>query len=226
MKRKILLVEDEEGLRMALGDRLRREGYVVDAATDGSSAFEKATSLAFDLIILDIMLPDRNGLDLCHDLRVEGISTPILVLTARSETVDKVIGLKVGADEYITKPFEMLELLARIEALLRRVPGELGGARYHFGPISVDTRAMTVTRAGNPIHLSAREFQLLVYFLQHPGVTLSRDRILGDVWGYESGTYTRTVDVHVSILRQKLEADPTRPEFILTIAGTGYRFAG
>jgi two-component system alkaline phosphatase synthesis response regulator PhoP len=226
MKKKILLVEDEEGLRMSLGDRLRREGYEVDPATDGDSGFRKATSLAFDLIILDIMLPDRNGLDLCHDLRVKGIRAPILLLTARSETTDKIVGLKLGADAYVTKPFDMRELTARIEALLRRLPAETGGARYRFGLISVETRAMAVTRAGNPVHLSAREFHLLVYFIENAGLVLTRDRILNDVWGYESGTLTRTLDVHVASLRQKLEMDPTRPEFILTVPGVGYMFCG
>jgi two-component system alkaline phosphatase synthesis response regulator PhoP len=224
MKKKILLVEDEEDLRMALGDRLQREGYVVDPATNGDSGFRKATSLAFDLMILDIMLPDRSGLDLCHDLRIKGIRTPILLLTARSETADKIVGLKLGADAYVTKPFDMQELMVRIEVLLRRAPAEIGGARYRFGLINVETRAMEVTKAGNPVHLSAREFHLLVYFIENAGLILSRERILNDVWGYESGTLTRTVDVHVSSLRQKLEMDPTQPEFILTVPGIGYRF--
>jgi two-component system alkaline phosphatase synthesis response regulator PhoP len=224
MKNRILLVEDEEGLRMALGDRLQQEGYVVDLATDGDSGFRKATSLAFDLIILDIMLPGRNGLDLCHDLRLESIGTPILLLTARSETTDKIVGLKLGADAYVTKPFDMRELMARIEALLRQMPAETGGARYRFGLISVETRAMAVTKAGNPVRLSAREFHLLVYFIENAGLVLSRDRILSEVWGYESGTLTRTLDVHVASLRQKLEMDPTQPEFILTVPGVGYTF--
>jgi two-component system, OmpR family, alkaline phosphatase synthesis response regulator PhoP len=224
MKKRILLVEDEEGLRMALGDRLQREGYVVDPATDGDSGFRKATSLAFDLIILDIMLPGRNGLDLCHALRVDGIRTPILLLTARGEIADKIAGLKLGADAYVTKPFDMRELMVRIEVLLRRAPAEVGGARYRFGLISVETRAMAVTKAGNPVHLSAREFHLLVYFIENAGLILSRDRILNDVWGYESGTLTRTLDVHVASLRQKLEMDPTQPELILTVPGVGYRF--
>jgi two-component system, OmpR family, alkaline phosphatase synthesis response regulator PhoP len=228
MKKKILLVEDEEGLRMALSDRLQREGYTVDSVTDGESAVNKATFLAFDLIILDIMLPGRNGLDVCHDIRTRGVNTNtlILFLSARDESVDKVVGLKIGADAYVSKPFDIRELMARIEALLRRAPGETEGTRFRFGSVRVDTRAMVVTRAGSPVYLSAREFQLLVYFIEHAGLTLSRDRILCDVFGYESGTLTRTVDVHVASLRQKLEMDPTRPELILTVPRVGYRFAG
>ena len=224
MKKKILVVEDEEGLRMALTDRLLREGYLVDSVVDGESALRKAVSLPFDLIILDIMLPGRSGLDICHDIRARSIKVPILLLTALSETHDKVVGLKIGADDYVAKPFDMLELLARIEALLRRTPFRGSGVIYRFGSISVNKRAIAVTRAGDPVHLSAREFELLVYLIEHPGVSLTRDKILNDVWGYEPGIQTRTLDVHVASLRQKLENDPTRPEFILTETGVGYKF--
>jgi two-component system, OmpR family, alkaline phosphatase synthesis response regulator PhoP len=226
MRKKILLAEDEVGLRMALCDRLQREGYVVDAISDGKSAFGKATSHAFDLIILDIMLPIRSGLDVCREIRAQRTKTPILLLTARGETVDKVVGLKLGADDYVTKPFDMRELMVRIEALMRRATAEAGGVVYRFGSISVEKQAIVVTRAGAPVHLSAREFQLLVYFIEHAGVDLPRNKILYEVWGYDSDTQTRTVDMHVASLRQKLEVDATRPEFILTVAGTGYRFAG
>ena len=159
MRENILLVEDEEALCMALSDRLRKEGYVVDLAADGEVAFEKATTLPFDLIILDIMLPGRNGLDLCRDIRIAGLGTPILVLTARSETSDKVVGLKLGADDYVTKPFDMMELMARIEALLRRAPVRSGQAVYQFGSIRIETRAaldhrdVKVTRSGEPVYL-------------------------------------------------------------------------
>jgi two-component system alkaline phosphatase synthesis response regulator PhoP len=226
MKKKILVVEDEEGLRMALTDRVLREGYLVDSVVDGESALRKAISLPFDLIILDIMLPGRSGLDICHEIRGRGIKVPILLLTALGETDDRVVGLKIGADDYVTKPFEMLELLARIEALLRRPPSHAMGGIYRFGSVSVNKRAIAVTRAGRAVHLSAREFELLVYFLEHPGVSLTRDKILYDVWGYENGTQTRTVDVHVASLRQKLENDPKHPEFILTESGVGYKFSG
>jgi len=224
MKEKILLVEDEEALRAALTDRLQREGYLVDEVTDGERAFERACSSPFDLFILDIMLRGRSGLDLCRDLRAQGIQTPILLLTARSETVDKIVGFKIGADDYVAKPFDMLELMSRIEALLRRVPARKGV--HQFGSIRVDIGATAVTRAGEPVSLSAREFQLLFYFVEHAGRALSREQILHNVWDYDVRAITRTVDMHVASLRQKLEKNPKRPELILTVPGFGYKFAG
>jgi two-component system alkaline phosphatase synthesis response regulator PhoP len=226
MNENILLVEDEQALRMTLSDRLQSEGYVVDLSPDGEQGFEKATSLPFDLIILDIMLPRRSGLDVCRDIRLAGLATPILLLTARGQTVDKVVGLKLGADDYVTKPFDTLELMARIEALLRRAPTRTGQGVLQFGSIRVDIRGTQVTREGSPVYLSAREFQLLRYFAEHKGITLSRDDILREVWGYEAGTFTRTVDVHVASLRQKLEKAPKKPEMILTVPGIGYKFQG
>jgi two-component system, OmpR family, alkaline phosphatase synthesis response regulator PhoP len=226
MNENILLVEDEQALRMTLSDRLQSEGYVVDFSPDGEQGFEKATSLPFDLIILDIMLPRRSGLDVCRDIRLAGLATPILLLTARGQIVDKVAGLKLGADDYVTKPFDTLELMARIEALLRRAPTRTGQGVLHFGSIRVDIRGTQVTREGKPVYLSAREFQLLRYFTEHRGMTLSRDEILREVWGYEAGTFTRTVDVHVASLRQKLEKAPKKPEMILTVPGIGYKFQG
>jgi two-component system, OmpR family, alkaline phosphatase synthesis response regulator PhoP len=232
MRENILLVEDEEALQMALSDRLRKEGYVVDSAFDGEVGFEKATTLPFDLIVLDIMLPGRNGLDLCRDIRIAGLGTPILVLTARSETSDKIVGLKLGADDYVTKPFDMLELMARIEALLRRAPVRTGQAVYTFGSIRIETRAaldhrdVKVTRGGEAVYLSVREFELLRYFVEHAGIVLPREKLLREVWGYEVGTFTRTVDVHVAGLRQKLEKDAKRPELIVTVHKIGYKFAG
>jgi two-component system alkaline phosphatase synthesis response regulator PhoP len=226
MNENILLVEDEEGLRMTLSDRLRSEGYVVDFAIDGQQAFEKATQLPFDLIILDVMLPVRNGFDVCRDIRREGLATPILLLTARDQTAEKVVGLKLGADDYVTKPFDTLELMARIEALLRRSATLSGQNVYQFRSIRIDVRGTKVTRDGVPVYLSAREFQLLLYFAEHVGVTLSRDELLREVWGYEAETFTRTVDVHVASLRQKIESEPKRPEYIVTVPGTGYKFEG
>jgi two-component system, OmpR family, alkaline phosphatase synthesis response regulator PhoP len=226
MNENILLVEDEQALRMTLSDRLQSEGYVVDFSPDGEQGFEKATSLPFDLIILDIMLPRRSGLDVCRDIRLAGLATPILLLTARGQIVDKVAGLKLGADDYVTKPFDTLELMARIEALLRRAPTRTGQGILHFGSIRVDIRGTEVTREGKPVYLSAREFQLLRYFTEHNGITLSRDEILREVWGYEVGTFTRTVDVHVAGLRQKLEKAPKKPELIITVPGIGYKFQG
>jgi two-component system, OmpR family, alkaline phosphatase synthesis response regulator PhoP len=226
MNENILLVEDEQALRMTLSDRLQSEGYVVDFSPDGEQGFEKATSLPFDLIILDIMLPRRSGLDVCRDIRLAGLATPILLLTARGQIVDKVAGLKLGADDYVTKPFDTLELMARIEALLRRAPTRTGQGILHFGSIRVDIRGTQITREGIPVYLSAREFQLLRYFTEHNGITLSRDEILREVWGYEVGTFTRTVDVHVAGLRQKLEKAPKKPELIITVPGIGYKFQG
>jgi two-component system alkaline phosphatase synthesis response regulator PhoP len=227
--RRILLVEDEPGLVMTLCDRLRSEGYQVESAADGPSGLEQASTAAFDLIILDIMLPRKNGLDVCRDLRQRGIATPILMLTARGQTVDKVVGLKIGADDYLTKPFEMMELLARVEVLLRRAPpasAAAAGDVYQFGPIRVDLRRTEVQRHGKPVALSAKEFQLLRYLLEHRGTTVSRETLLSEVWGYGGVTSSRTVDVHVAWLRQKLEEDAHQPQWILTVHGLGYKLAG
>lgn len=226
MTERMLVVEDEEDLRMTLSDRLKGEGYVVECAGDGAEGLRKAVSGGFDLIILDVMLPRKNGFDVCRDIRKAGIGTPIIMLTARGQLVDKVLGLKIGADDYITKPFEMLEVLARIEVLLRRSaaqPVEPTGVQQ-FGPIQVDFRGTTVFRDGHAIPLSAREFRLLRYFVQNRGATLSREVLLRDVWGYSEDTFTRTVDVHVGSLRQKLESDPKQPTMIVTIPGLGYKF--
>jgi two-component system alkaline phosphatase synthesis response regulator PhoP len=215
-----LLVEDEGDLLTAVSDRLRKEGYVVDSASHGETGFEKATSVPFDLIILDIVLPGRNGIDLCR------VGTPVLMLTGRTETVDKIVGIKLGADAYVTKPFDMLELIARVEALLRRMPARAGEGTDEFGSIRVDKRAMEVTREGIPVYLSVREFRLLCYFAENRGITLSREQILRDVWGYDVSSFTRTVDMHVASLRQKVEKDPKSPRLILTVHGLGYKFAG
>jgi two-component system alkaline phosphatase synthesis response regulator PhoP len=226
MNENILLVEDEQALQMILGDRLQSEGYVVDFATDGDQGLDKATRLPFDLIILDLMLPRRNGFDICRDIRLAGLATPILMLTARGQTAEKVVGLKLGADDYVTKPFDTLELMARIEALLRRVPARTGPGVHQFGSLRVDLRGTQVMREGKAVYLSAREFQLLRYFIDHQGVTLSRDEILREVWGYEAGAFTRTVDVHIASLRRKLEKSPKHPSLIVTMPGIGYRFRG
>ena len=227
MAQRILLVEDEHGLRLTLQDRLQAEGYGVETASEGDEGFSKASGGGFDLIILDVMLPNRSGIDICRDLRQSGHNTPILMVTARSQTVDKVLGLKIGADDYLTKPFEMLELLARIEALLRRAsPQRRPSASYEFGKIRIDFRSTEVTRNGELLNLSAKEFQLLQYFVEHDRETLSRETLLQRVWGYQSTPTTRTIDVHVAWLRQKLEDDPKNPRWILTVHGMGYKFAG
>jgi two-component system alkaline phosphatase synthesis response regulator PhoP len=226
MNESILLIEDEQAIRTTLSDRLRQEGYVVDMASDGEEGFSKACDEPFDLIILDLMLPRRSGLDVCRGLRGAGMATPILILTVRNETVDKVVGLKLGADDYVTKPFEAAELLARVEVLLRRVPIHSGQGHYGFGSISVDIRHGEVTRDGKPVYLTARELQLLRYLIERPGATVPRDELLRAVWGYNSETFSRTVDAHIFSLRKKLEENPKLPDLILTVAGVGYKFVG
>lgn len=227
MNESILLIEDEEGLRMTLTDRLQKEGYIVNCANDGEEGLRMATRLRLDLIILDLMLPRKNGFDVCRDLRQAGVSTPVLILTARGQTVDKVVGLKLGADDYVTKPFDMMEVMARIEALMRRSPGKSAEAEgiHEFGRIRIDLPGTEVMRDGKPVDLSAREFQLLRYLVEHRGTTVPRDEILKEVWGYDASTFTRTIDVHVASLRQKLENDPKKPSLILTVPGLGYKFA-
>jgi len=230
MRGNVLFVEDEEALQMTVGDRLRNEGYAVDYAGNGDEGFEKATQLPFDLIILDVMLPKRDGFDVCKGIREAGLITPILMLTARGQTGDKVSGLKIGADDYVTKPFNMLELMARVEALMRRAPirpaVQTQTGMVQFGSIHVDLLGTEATRDGMSVNLSAREFQLLRYLIEHRGATLSREELLKQVWGYSADMYTRTVDVHVASLRQKLEDDPKQPKFILTVQGFGYKFKG
>ena len=228
MKSRVLLVEDEPGLVLTLSDRLTKEGYAVAAAVDGEEGLEQATTESFDLVILDVMLPGKSGFDVCRDLRQKGFQKPILMLTARGQVTDKVVGLKLGADDYLTKPFEMMELLARIEALLRRAPsGETTPiGTYRFGGIEIDFRRAEVSRDGKPVELSALELKLLRYFIEHRGATLSRDELLNQVWGYDAMPHSRTVDVHVSWLRQKIENNPSHPEFIVTIHRLGYKFVG
>jgi two-component system alkaline phosphatase synthesis response regulator PhoP len=225
---RILLVEDEPGLRLTLTDRLESEGYLVESAADGEEGLRRAIEQHFDLVILDVMLPGKNGFDVCRDLRQRSVASPILMLTARSQVVDRVVGLKLGADDYLTKPFEMPELLARVEARLRRQGSTDPGPRptHRFGAVRVDFRRAEVIREGRPVELSAKEFQLLRYFIEHRGATLSRDELLSGVWGYTAIPTTRTVDVHVAALRRKLEPDTGDPQFILTQHGLGYRFVG
>jgi two-component system alkaline phosphatase synthesis response regulator PhoP len=225
---RLLLVEDEPGLQLALTDRLTAEGYHVDGAGDGDLAVTRATSEAFDVIVLDVMLPGRDGFEVLRAIRQRGVATPVLMLTARGQIVDKVVGLKMGADDYLTKPFEAAELVARLEAIRRRVaptPGP-GVTRFEFGDVAIDTRKAEVVRSGTAVDLSAKEFQLLRYFLEHRGATLSREELLHEVWGYQNTPSTRTVDVHVAWLRQKLEPNPKLPQYIVTVHGLGYKFAG
>ncbi len=227
--KRILLVEDERGLVITLTDRLESEGYEVAVASDGRSALERGSRERFDLILLDVMLPGANGFDVCRELRQRGVVTPIIMLTARGHVVDKVLGLKLGADDYLTKPFDLMELLARIEVQLRRGPIAAPGGgiqEYRFGDVVVDFRKAEVTKGGRPVDCSAREFLLLKYFVEHRGATIGRDELLNGVWGYNSMPTTRTVDVHVAWLRQKIEPNPKQPQFLLTMHGLGYKFVG
>ena len=226
MDQRILIVEDETGLALTMKDRLRKEGYAVRVAKTGPAGFDLATRETFDLILLDIMLPGESGLQVCQKLREMGSTTPILMLTARRQTADKVAGLKAGGDDYLTKPFQMAELLARVEALLRRArPAAEPADRFQFGAIHMDLRSTQVSREGRAITLSAKEFQLLRYFAEHRGATISREELLREVWGYGATPSTRTVDVHVAWLRQKLENDPKNPQIIVTVVGLGYKFS-
>jgi len=228
--KRILLVEDESGLVLTLTDRLSNEGYSIVHAGDGAKGEQLASDAHFDIILLDVMLPKKNGFDVVRDLRKKGVTTPILMLTARGQVNEKVVGLKLGADDYLTKPFEMLELLARIESLLRRpttvsLPNAAISS-YTFGSFTIDFQRMEILKKGKPVELSAREFQLLRYFIEHRGIALSREAILNHVWGYDSMPTTRTIDTHVTWLRQKLEENPKFPQYILTVHGLGYKFAG
>jgi two-component system alkaline phosphatase synthesis response regulator PhoP len=226
MKRRLLLVEDEPALVMTLTDRLQAEGYDVDSAADGDEGFRRAsTPPYYDLILLDVMLPGRSGFEVCRQLRQAGVSTPILMLTARGQVTDRVAGLQFGADDYVVKPFDMAELLARLQALLRRA-GPSASPVAAFGSVRVDFRSAEVTREGQPVSLSAREFQLLRYLIEHCGAMISREQLLRDVWGYQPNLSTRTVDVHMAWLRQKLEDNPKNPQFLLTVRGLGYKFSG
>jgi len=226
--KRVLLVEDEPGLVLTLTDRLKSEGYQVSSATEGASAITVASKQHFDVILLDVMLPGVSGFDVCRELRQQGIKTPIIMLTARGQVVDKVQGLKLGADDYLTKPFDMLELLARVEVQLRRASALSGtsAAEYRFGDVTVNFRKAEVVRHGTPLDLSAREFLLLKYFIEHREATLTRDELLNEVWGYHSMPSTRTVDVHVAWLRQKIEDNPRHPQYVLTVHGMGYKFVG
>jgi two-component system alkaline phosphatase synthesis response regulator PhoP len=224
---KILIVEDEPNMVAGLRDNFEFEGYSVITAPDGVAGLQRALDESPDLVLLDVMMPRMSGLDVCRQLKAKRPSVPVIMLTARGQEVDKVVGLELGADDYVTKPFSIRELLARVKAVLRRahaVPKDQ--ENYSFGDVEVNLKSCQVSRRGKPVDFSSREFDLLKYFLCHPGETLTRDRLLEDVWGYDKFPTTRTVDAHIVRLRQKLEIKPDEPRFILTVHGTGYRFVG
>jgi len=222
---KILIIEDENRILMGLEDDLSLEGYDITTAKDGVRGFDLAKEKNFDLIILDLMLPKLNGFEVCKQLRQVGMTMPILMLTAKSQEVDKVLGLELGADDYVTKPFSPRELLARVKALLRRSkPNQPESVLFHCGDFEVDFKKYEVKKAGHPIHLTALEFNLLHLFVQHPNEVLSRDFILDKIWGEEVYVNNRTVDTHVAQLRKKIEDDPANPKYIVGVRGVGYKF--
>jgi DNA-binding response OmpR family regulator len=222
---KILIVEDEPDMVLGLKDNFEFEGYEVITASDGAVGLEKARTAKPDLVILDIMLPVLSGLEVCKALRGEGFEKPIVMLTARGQEIDKVVGLELGADDYVTKPFSIRELLARVRAILRRTEGgKKRLSRYRFSDIELDFEVYRAKKGGEALDLSPREFELLRYLIERKGETVSRDQLLEDVWGYESYPSTRTVDTHIAKLRAKIGDSGSEPRFIMTIHGTGYKF--
>jgi len=223
---RILIVDDEPEMVRGLQDNLRFEGYETLAATTGKEGLRMALQDALDLIILDIMMPEMSGWDVLRALRQKGRDVPVILLTARGEEVDRVLGLELGADDYVTKPFSLRELLARVRAVLRR-PGPRQKAEVlAFGDVRLHVRARQAFKAGREVKLTRKEFDLLRYLVEHRGEVLTRERLLDEVWGYEQFPTTRTVDTHILRLRHKFETDPERPAHILTAHGQGYKFAG
>jgi len=227
LKSRILIIEDEPGVALVVADMLRAEGHSVEMASDGETGLKCAGNEAFDVVLLDVMLPGMNGMEVCHSLREHGFDGAILMLTARGQVADRVQGLRTGADDYLVKPFDPEELLARVEALLRRIHKEdlTPVSQFQFGSINADFIRMEFTKSGRGVNLAAKEIDLLRFFINHRGQVLAREVILKQVWSEQPFITERTVDVHVAWLRQKLEDNPQSPKYILTIRGEGYRFA-
>jgi DNA-binding response OmpR family regulator len=224
---RILIIEDEESIRMPLEDNLRLEGYEVSCARDGLEGLYMAAERCYDLIVLDIMLPKLDGFEVCKRLRRDRMMTPILMLTAKSQEVDKVLGLELGADDYVTKPFSSRELLARVKAILRRSSErDQGIDLYRFGDIEIDFAKYEARKRGRPVPLTALEFSLLHLFVQNKGRVVHRNEVLDRVWGKDVYVDARTVDKHISLLRKKFEDDPQEPKIILGVRGVGYKFTG
>lgn len=224
---KILIIEDEPSMVLGLQDNLEYEGYEVIAAVDGEAGVNRALKDKPNLILLDVMLPKKSGLDVCRELRSQGLESPIIMLTARGQEIDKVLGLEIGADDYVTKPFSINELLARVRAHLRRAAKMVSELEsYRFGEVELNFKKYLASKNGEPIELSPREFELMKYLIRHRGETVTRDELLDKIWGYDNYPITRTVDNHIARLRQKIEAIPNEPEYILTVHRVGYKFIG
>jgi two-component system response regulator VicR len=221
---KVLVVEDDPGILRTVADNLKFEKYEILTAMDGETAYRVHQSHHSDLMVLDLMLPRMSGLELCRKLRTEGDQVPILILTARSEEADRVLGLDFGADDYVTKPFSVPELMARIRALLRRTSASGLPAMLKFGHVEIDFKKYVARRRGKPIEMTRKEFDLLRFLASHEDTVVTRDELLNKVWGFGSYPVTRTVDNHIATLRAKLEADPSRPVYIQTVHGVGYKF--
>jgi two-component system alkaline phosphatase synthesis response regulator PhoP len=227
MNERILVVEDEPTIATGLRDDLELEGFAVEVVDDGAAALSRILESKFDLVLLDLMLPGMDGLAVCREARAKGRRTPIIILTAKGQEVDKVVGLELGADDYVTKPFSRRELLARVKAVLRRGREEPGpGRTYHFADITVDTGRFEVTRRGEKLELTATEFKLLQFLLEHRGQVMSIEELLREVWGREAVLTDRVVYTHVNNLRNKLEENPQKPRFLVGVRGVGYRFDG
>ncbi len=230
--RKVLIVEDDEAMSVALRDGFTYEGYAVTVAKDGEAGLHLATTAGPDLILLDVMLPKMTGLDVCRKLRTDGSGVPIIMLTARGQEIDKVLGLKQGADDYVTKPFGFMELMARVEAVLRRCTSARSASAapaetvFRFGDVTIDFRSCEAWKGSRPVDLSPRELKLLAHFLQHRGEVISRETLLDEVWDYNAVLYTRTVDMHIAKLRKKIEDNPADPKHVVTVHRLGYKFIG
>jgi len=224
---RVLVVEDDKAMGVALSDGFQYEGHAVTVARDGAQGLLLATEQPFDIIILDVMLPKMSGFDVCKQLRGAGNRIPIIMLTARGQEIDKVLGLKIGADDYVTKPFSFMELAARVEAVLRRAATPVDPTDvFTFGDVTLDFKKSTATKGAARLDLSAREFRILRYFIEHRHEVVTRDQLLDHVWGYDSFPLTRTVDTHIAKLRQKIEDSPADPHFIVTVHRAGYKFVG
>ena len=221
---KILIVEDDPAMSVALRDGFEFEKYDVEMAGDGEEGLRLATRGDHDLIILDVMLPKKSGLDVCRELRANGSRTPVIMLTARGQEIDKIVGLKLGADDYVTKPFSFIELLARVEAVLRRMKRTAPQDEYAFGDVRLDFRTYQATKTGEALELTPREFRILRFFIDHADEVVSRESLLNHVWGYDSTAFTRTVDTHMARLRQKIESVPAEPRHFITVHRVGYKF--